>query len=348
MIPTKAKRLLLASFIIVFAFLFSTNDLHSQCEVMVGIELDTQNIEIIPFNMDSCSFVVPYTLTNSGTCDAAMFGIDIMLNVDPMPIQIFVDTIMGVPAMMASNATSTFTTDILMQGGVCLDTMDIKYRVTISSSKPPEPLTEPVACPSGAGTMEVCANDNSIICNMDNCAVPINLTQFEGEVSNGSALLKWQTRTEINNEFFIIEHSKDAVSFEEVGKVEGAGTSFEENNYYFAHLNMVRGNNYYRLTQRDFDGHETQSKIILLENKAGKISIQPNPASDLIKVEFDNDISTDNTLEIRDINGKLFQSHHISVDENPFELNIAQLESGIYLIKFQNGSNTYVQRIIKL
>ncbi len=55
--------------------------------------------------------------------------------------------------------------------------------------------------------------------------LPIELISFIGKCNNKYNLLTWQTATEINNDYFTIEKSLDALNWEELTTVNGAGNS---------------------------------------------------------------------------------------------------------------------------
>ncbi len=100
------------------------------------------------------------------------------------------------------------------------------------------------------------------------CApLPIELTSFTGEkLRDGVNLLKWTTATETNNDYFRIERSADAVNWENIGMVQGAGTSYSQLNYALKDYTPPNMINYYRLVQVDYDGHWVPSGIVSINN----------------------------------------------------------------------------------
>lgn len=56
-------------------------------------------------------------------------------------------------------------------------------------------------------------------------SLPIELLDFAAKLKNEVVELKWETTTEINNDYFTIEKSTDGVNFKEVEKIKGAGNS---------------------------------------------------------------------------------------------------------------------------
>jgi len=82
--------------------------------------------------------------------------------------------------------------------------------------------------------------------------LPINLLNFDGR--NGNSLY-WNTSSEINNDYFILERSLDGQDWTFVNNVSGRGASNEEVNYEVLDINYTRNAiNYYRLTQVDYNG----------------------------------------------------------------------------------------------
>jgi len=92
--------------------------------------------------------------------------------------------------------------------------------------------------------------------------LPITLTSFNAVCTGRSSYIYWTTATETNNEYFILEHSIDAINFQEVTRIPGAGASIEPNDYEYIDYNATGGDNYYRLIQVDYDGTRTPSEII--------------------------------------------------------------------------------------
>lgn len=90
---------------------------------------------------------------------------------------------------------------------------------------------------------------NTVSCTV---ILPIELISFDGRLRN---ILYWNTASEINNDYFIIERSTDGIDWTHVNKISGMGSYHEASNYEQLDLNYKRNSiNYYRLTQVDFNG----------------------------------------------------------------------------------------------
>lgn len=84
--------------------------------------------------------------------------------------------------------------------------------------------------------------------------LPIELLSFGAQARPDRIDLRWTTGTEINNDYFTIERSRDLYGWEVLGHVQGAGNSSIPLSYSFNDTRPLDGVAYYRLKQTDFDG----------------------------------------------------------------------------------------------
>tara|TARA_R100000908_G_scaffold46366_1_gene22720 strand:- start:263 stop:3121 length:2859 start_codon:yes stop_codon:yes gene_type:complete len=88
-------------------------------------------------------------------------------------------------------------------------------------------------------------------------ALPIDLISFEGEVlleMEPIVLLEWVVASQVNNDYFTIERSRDMQEWETLETITGLGNSNIQMSYSLIDDNALRGVSYYRLSQTDFDG----------------------------------------------------------------------------------------------
>jgi hypothetical protein len=93
--------------------------------------------------------------------------------------------------------------------------------------------------------------------------LPIELTSFTGEQYGEYNMLKWTTATEKNNRKFTVEHSKDAINFDVVNDVDGAGNSTTTRKYSLVDTKPFNIS-YYRLTQTDYNGNDKAYDMIVV------------------------------------------------------------------------------------
>ncbi|NBG66046.1 T9SS type A sorting domain-containing protein [Acidiluteibacter ferrifornacis] len=162
-----------------------------------------------------------------------------------------------------------------------------------------------------------------------NTPLPVTWLNFYGEFTGYHNLLKWTTISEINNDFFSIEKSKDGNSWEKIGIVSGHGNSTERINYQFTDFSPNYGENYYRLKQVDFDGKKDYSEVIIVNSSFNSISsIYPNPANSSVTINTE-------AIEIITLLDALGRKIEVpsTISSNKIVLNTSLLKEGLYFIR---------------
>lgn len=182
--------------------------------------------------------------------------------------------------------------------------------------------------------------------------LPVELIVFEGEKVNSTVQLHWATASEQNNRKFIIERSKDAIYFEPIGTVDGAGNSNRLLNYSFTDNTPYEGISYYRLKQMDFEGRISYSNIIRIvfeEERNFITQINPNPADDKINLLFHATGKEDGMIQLFEISGKRIFSEQVSFQEgiNRREIDISGFAKGVYFIEINTGAKSYRNKLVK-
>lgn len=172
-------------------------------------------------------------------------------------------------------------------------------------------------------------------------ALPIELTSFTAEENQRKVDLKWITASERNNHYFTIYRSSDLKSWEKVVKIKGKGNSSQETSYSFTDENPLKGMNYYKLKQTDFDGrYEEFNPISILIGNRNSISVYPNPAKDVLFIHTENQ-QLQMSLQISDYSGKTIYSY--SGEQQ--SIDISTLNTGIYFLSIEINGNTERHKI---
>ncbi len=79
-----------------------------------------------------------------------------------------------------------------------------------------------------------------------------------------------------------------------------------------------------------------------------EITVFPNPATDRLYIKLTNSTvtNTDISIQVTDIQGKVFLTKNNIIDET--ELNIANLPKGVYIITLQNNQTLFHSKFLKL
>lgn len=182
--------------------------------------------------------------------------------------------------------------------------------------------------------------------------LPIELTTFEAIAIDDERKVKliWETQSEINNNYFIIERSSDLFEWEYVAEVDGAGNSSQLIQYLSYDIDPYSNLSYYRLKQVDFDGNFTYSfiKSVYLGSE-GKFSnellIYPNPATSLLNFQFNEFYQDELSILIYDMSGKVILVKDILLEKGKGLYSITDLSmfnSGTYFIIISDGNKTIV------
>ena len=176
--------------------------------------------------------------------------------------------------------------------------------------------------------------------------LPVDLLFFDAEaVNNKIVKTTWATVTEINNDYFIVERSKDGVEFYFVGNVQGAGNYNGQLNYSLVDETPFQGTSYYRLKQTDFDGQFEYSNIVavnLTENVNTSFSVYPIPFNNSVTVTVNNQEEV--TVIVYDVSGKIIVSDKFISTK---VLNMEKVASGTYVINLKTNSKSETIKLIK-
>jgi hypothetical protein len=139
-------------------------------------------------------------------------------------------------------------------------------------------------------------------------SLPVDLVYFETKaIDDQQALLHWQTASELNNNYFDVERSYDAIHWEWVGNVTGNGTTNQLTDYNFTDKSIATSQNtpYYRLKQVDFDGafEYSNERVVSFDGKVEKLEIAayPNQFNQEVTVRVSN--TKPYSIEVTDLNG---------------------------------------------
>ncbi len=75
--------------------------------------------------------------------------------------------------------------------------------------------------------------------------------------------------------------------------------------------------------------------------------VYPNPVTDLLTFKTSVAFEEGNNLELIDLQGKTILRRRLAVGSHKVELNVTQLEAGIYFIKYDNGYELHLKKFVK-
>lgn len=178
--------------------------------------------------------------------------------------------------------------------------------------------------------------------------LPISLMSFTVIKEDKSSYITWKTSSETNNSHFLIEWSRDAKEWNEIGTIKGSGTTHDAKEYSYIHENPKAGINYYRLTQVDFDGRKETfpAKSVFFESNQRNFDIIPNLAFNNVKIEFEKPVEN-GRLHIYNIDGQLIQTYVLASGIDVLRIDVSGLPAGQYIAKYIDGEDTINKKFIK-
>lgn len=183
-------------------------------------------------------------------------------------------------------------------------------------------------------------NSNNVACS----PLPIELLNFEARVEEGSVRLLWQTASEYNNDYFVIEKSVDGISFEEAVRLPGAGNTSTGHSYQTIDFKPYLGVSYYRLRQVDVDGTSVVSSKTLSVNLKRSLNQEFNFENSEQGFSFESDI--DGKFFLFSVEGKKLMQFDVSKGKQTLDLHT--LSSGFYVYQFvTNDGKVFKGKIVK-
>ncbi len=172
-------------------------------------------------------------------------------------------------------------------------------------------------------------------------ALPVELTRFDAQLKDeNSALLTWQTATEVDNQGYDVETAINDGAFRKIGYVKGKGTTNSISNYEYVVPGISREVNYFRLKMKDANGAITYSPVrsIVLNKAKDVVNIYPNPALDgVLQVRLAESNAEKIQAELVNSVGQLISITQLVNDGNIMRMQLPS--SGVYnlILRLDNG-----------
>lgn len=183
--------------------------------------------------------------------------------------------------------------------------------------------------------------------------LPVELVSFTGSEQNGQVELEWLTASEINNDRFEIEWSKEGYEFSMIGTVNGNGNDLDGESYEYVHVNPSAVN-FYRLRQVDFDGTFAYSDVIKVEvnGASGEFGIQvyPNPFKAELNVKFNSQVDQAVAIQLLSSDGRtvLAEERQVFAGEQSISLSVDNsLDPGTYILQVKTAQGLSTKRVVK-
>ncbi len=211
------------------------------------------------------------------------------------------------------------------------------YRQVIIEN-PVANATYTIAIRKSANSPVDARNISLIVSGTTEATLPIKIVRLTASAAGATNTIAWETATEDLNTTFTLQRSNNGSNFTDVKVVTGKGAAAKYTCIDNAPFETVT---YYRLKINGADGDAYSSTILVRSVKGGRITINPNPATNVIKVS--NSVASLNgtTASIIDLQGKVLKS---IVLKSYVEVDVNDLKPGIYFLKAQSHNIRFVKK----
>lgn len=177
--------------------------------------------------------------------------------------------------------------------------------------------------------------------------LPIRLVYFSAEQIDRTVQLTWMTSSEEDNDYFTVQRSADAIAWDDLMDIPGAGNSTTDIVYDAIDRTPLDGISYYRLRQTDYDGSTDMSQIVSVEfisDDNASLMAYPNPVLDELTIV--NWGVGRSPVELFSANGQRIdlQSGPEYLPDGSVRMDLRNLGPGLYMVRSGARSTLIIKR----
>jgi len=185
--------------------------------------------------------------------------------------------------------------------------------------------------------------------------LPVELLYFTAKLKNKNiGQLNWATANELNNAGYEVEHALPTTGvpvFNQIGYVDGAGTTTMQKFYDYEVPRLASGVHYFRLKQVDFDGSYTYTQIRALEVEARLVKkLFPTILHEGSSTVYLQVTKSDNyKVEIITALGQMVESYDADMQSETYHeisFDINRYVSGVYFVRISSDYGSFTRRSI--
>jgi hypothetical protein len=184
--------------------------------------------------------------------------------------------------------------------------------------------------------------------------IPVELISFNATQIDDGVRLNWRTGTESNNRGWYIQRRTQSSKWNDIGFVDGYGTTNDQQVYEFVDGQIALNETYdYRLRQVDFDGSEELSDVFRINTMAAPMTTRllpnfPNPFNPSTSIVAELAQDGVMSVEIYDMLGRLIRTladgHHAAgahvFEWDGLDESGTAVQSGIYFSRLSTADYT--------
>lgn len=179
-------------------------------------------------------------------------------------------------------------------------------------------------------------------------SLPEVLLSFDAIFDSKKVELSWSSNSEINNNFYTVEKSKDGINFESVTNIKGFGNNSSLISYFDVDFTPFEGISYYRLKQTSGTGVVLSSRLVSINNifSTGNLSMSSNDEQNGNLLGSEN---KEILVVLRNEKGTESYSKVVFDQEKNLILsseNDTKLDIGTYIVVASSDNKLYSQKLV--
>lgn len=184
--------------------------------------------------------------------------------------------------------------------------------------------------------------------------LPIEWQWMTLEWQANSAAIRWKAEGVQAGEDYQVERSVDGLIFQPIAKAEALSLAVDTDEYAFKDTEALQTRRellYYRIKHVDIDGliKYSEVKSIHKENIELAVSLYPNPATELINVQYQNLSLKAGTIKIFNLNGQIFFNRRFDEnDDFDQEIQVESWPKGEYFLEIICGDQRTTKAFLKI
>ena len=179
-------------------------------------------------------------------------------------------------------------------------------------------------------------------------ALPVEWGEIEAVAEGFHVIFTWETISEENSDKFIVQRTKDGITFEDMTDVSASGNSGTLKEYSYLDTAPIHGESYYRLKEIDIDGKEQYSKLFPIDFDAPEhvnLTLYPNPVTTHFSLHSDGDLSNAEVI-VETSNGQIVSPRRTHTQDNQIDFNTTRLSQGIYFVHIIIDGFAYTKEFV--
>lgn len=165
--------------------------------------------------------------------------------------------------------------------------------------------------------------------------LPVEIVSFNALCESNRVKIEWTSISENQNAYYQLDRSFDGITYESFAVITGEMSSNQLKTYTVHDVDAIGKPVFYRLMQTDINGETRMVGDPLFVECEGNLetaSLFPNPANELVQIQFNSSSLKEKKVNIYDISGKQLFTLVLPSETKATSIPLAELPQGVYFL----------------